>query len=172
MTDEVQQYGPAMRALNEKQQRFVLAMLTEPFKPAAHWARVAGYSDKAEGAKVRGHHLVHNPAIEAAVAEMSRATLNLVGPVLATQGLIRIARNPKHPKHHWALEKLANRTGFHETTEHRVTVDHGGGGDVLQRIRDAAAFLGVPVDQLLGANTPAAPPMKVIEHEPAAAEND
>lgn len=163
MTDDTN-FGPAMRALSEQQRRFVLAMLTEPFKPAAHWARVAGYSDVKEGAKVRAHHLVHDPRIEAAVAEVARATLNIIGPVLATQGLIRIAKNPKHPKHHWALEKLANRTGFHETTEHKVTVDHmGSAEDVADRIRRAAELLGIDPAQLLGVN--AGPAMKVIEHD-------
>ncbi len=161
MTDVPETWGPAMRALTEQQRRFVIAMMSEPFKPAAHWARVAGYSDVKDGAKVRAHHLVHDPKVEAAVAEVSRSTMNIIGPVLATQGLIRIARNTRHPKHHWALERLANRTGFHETTEHRVTVDHQTGTDIMQRIRDAAALLGVDPAQLLGANTP--PPMKVIE---------
>lgn len=154
-----------MRALNEKQRRFVIAMMTEPFKSAAHWARVAGYSDVKQGAKVRAHQQLNNPLIEAAVAEVARSTMNIIGPVLATQGLIRIARNQSHPKHHWALEKLANRTGFHETTEHKVTVDHmGSAEDVADRIRKAAAILGVDPATLLGANAPA-PPMKVIEHK-------
>jgi hypothetical protein len=70
MTDDLQNFGPAMRALTEKQRAFVIAML-----------------------------------------------------------------------------------GFHETTEHKVTVDHGSGGDILQRIRDAASLLGVDPAQLLGANS-------------------
>lgn len=151
-----------MRALTEKQQLFVLAMLADPFGTQAKWARTAGYSDKSEAAKVKGSILVHDPKIAAAVAEVSRGQLNIVGPMLATQGLIRIARNPKHPKHLRAVEMLANRTGFHEKTEHHVVVDHAGGG-ALDRIRAAAALLGVDPAQLLGANTP----MKLIEHEPA-----
>lgn len=165
MSDDLQQYGPAMRALDERQRRFVFAMMSEPFKAASHWAKVAGYSDKSGGAKVRAHYLINNPKIEAAVAEVSRSTMNIIGPVLATQGLIRIARNVAHPKHHWALEKLANRTGLHETTEHKLVVDHmGSAEDVADRIRKAAAILGVDPATLLGANTPA-PPMKVIEHK-------
>lgn len=163
MDPDLQQFGPAMRALNDKQRLFVIAMMTEPFKPAAHWARMAGYSDVKEGAKVRAHHLVSDPKIEAAVAEVSRSTMNIIGPVLATQGMIRMARNPKHPKHHWALEKLANRTGFHETTEHKVVVDHMGSTEgAVDRIRKAAAMLGVDPATLLGLNTA---PMKTIEGE-------
>lgn len=162
MTDDAPQWGPAMRALSEQQRQFVLAMLSEPFKPAVHWARVAGYSDTAGGAKVRAHHLIYNPKVEAAVAEVSRSTMNLVGPVLATQGLIRIARNPKHKRHHWALEKLANRVGFHETTEHKVTVAHSmDPAETVKRIQAAAAALGVDPATLLGANAP----MKLIEGE-------
>jgi hypothetical protein len=46
-------YGPAMSALNEQQQRFVTALLTIPRCSFTQAAREAGYSDKSGGCKVR-----------------------------------------------------------------------------------------------------------------------
>jgi hypothetical protein len=158
------QYGPAMLALTEKQRRFVLAMASDPFGNPTKWARAAGYSDVGEGAKVRGFEAMHNPAVEEAVLEYARGQLNTLGPILATYGMLRIARNPRHPKHVKALEMLANRVGMHETTEHRVIVNHTDktGETVMERIKAAAEKLGVDPSALLGENV-AAPPMKLIE---------
>jgi phage terminase small subunit len=160
MNEEIEGYGPAMRALTEKQQRYVLAMLADPFGNATQWARAAGYSDKSEGAKVAAFHNAHNPLIEAAANEVARQYLGTMGPVLGVAVAMRIARDAKHPKQLRAAEMLLNRVGLHEKTEHHV-VTHGGGGDILQRITDAASLLGVDPAALLGANTPV--PMKVIE---------
>lgn len=164
MSDE--HFGPAMRALGPMQRRFVLAILADPFGNGARWARAAGYSDASEAAKVTAHRLLHDPKVEAAIAEMTREQLNVLGPVLATAGLIRIARNAKHPKHFQALEALANRTGFHETSEHRVSVHHTDrtGVAMAERIRALAVQLGMDPAALLGANAPAEP-MKLIEGE-------
>lgn len=159
---ELTGYGPAMSKLSEKQQRYVLAMLADPFGNPTRWARAAGYSDASDACKVKGHYLSHNPKIDAAADEVAKQYLGTMGPILGVATVMRIARNPRHPKQLRAAEMLLNRVGLHEKTEHHVTVDHGNTGDVVQRIRDAAALLGVPVEQLLGANV-AAQPMKVIE---------
>lgn len=150
-----------MMALNERQRLFVLAMAANPFGNPTKWARAAGYSDHKEGAKVRAFHLMHSPKVEAAVMEFAAGQLNTLGPILATFGMLRIARNPKHPKHLRAIEMVANRVGFHEKTEHKVTVDHRDqtGTAVIERIKAAAAKLGVDPAVLLGANAP----MKLIE---------
>lgn len=163
MYDGAQSYGPAMLALNEKQRLFVLAMAADPFGNPTKWARAAGYSDKSDGAKVRGFHLIHSPAVEEAVLEYARGQLNTLGPILATFGMLRIARNPRHPKHLKAIDMLANRVGLHETTEHRVIVNHTDktGEGVMERIRLAAEKLGVDPSVLLGENV--ASPMKLIE---------
>ena len=69
-------YGPAMAALNEKQRKFVMAMIEFPGITQADAARRAGYSDVAEGAKVRGHYCAHNPAVQAAIREEAGKRLN------------------------------------------------------------------------------------------------
>lgn len=163
MSDNLTNLGPAMRGLTEMQRRFVLAMASDPFGNAKRWAIAAGYSDKSEGAKVTGHHLVHDPRIEAAAMEIARGTLNAVGPVLAVSVMLRAARNPKHPKHLRAAEMIANRVGLHETTEHVVNVNHSDrtGAAMAERIKQMAGLLGIDPGQLLGMN--AGP--KLIEGE-------
>jgi hypothetical protein len=71
-----QDFGPAMRALNERQRGFVMGMIEVPGCSYAAAARRAGYSDTKEGAKVRGHHLAHNPAVQDAIREEAGKRLN------------------------------------------------------------------------------------------------
>lgn len=168
MTDGTPYYGPAMAELTEKQQAYVLAMLADPFGNPTSWARAAGYSDVKEGAKVRGHYLSHDKRIEAAVQEVARAHLHTYGPLLGIAVAMRIARDESHPKQLMAAQALLNRTGFHETSEHRVTMEHTDrtGAAMARRIRELAEALGLDPAKLLGAN--AGPePMKVIEGQVA-----
>ncbi len=124
MTDETGDgFGPAMQALTDKQRLFVLAMLTDPTGDAAKWARTAGYSDTKEGAKVRGHEALSNPKVKAAAFEVARGQLDARGPVVAVEGLLRIAQRPKHKKHITALLAVLDRVGLPATTEHKVTID-------------------------------------------------
>lgn len=164
MSDDVEWYGPAMRALTERQQRYVRAMLADPFGNPTRWAREAGYSDVAGGAKVRAHYLAHDSRIEAAVQEVARTALNGRGPLLGLAVVMRAAANPKDKNHFKAGVALLNRTGFHETTEHLMNVRHTDqtGEGMVARIKELASALGVDPAVLLGVN--AAPePMKVIE---------
>jgi hypothetical protein len=158
-------YGPAMRALTPLQRRFVLAMASDPFGNSARWARAAGYSNVKEGAKVRGHFLIHDARIEAAAFEVARARLDCEGPLLATAGLLRIARDRNHPKHARAVEMLANRVGLHEVQEVHVRRTDATGEGIVARIKALAADLGVDPAQLLGVNA-AAPAPKLIELDP------
>lgn len=166
MSEVPQQFGPAMLALTEKQRLFVIAMAADPFGNPTSWARAAGYSDVKEGAKVRGFHTIHNPAVEEAVLEYARGQLNTLGPLLATFGMLRIARNPKHPKHLKALDMVANRVGLHEIVEQRHFVERTDktAEGAMARIKAAAALLGVDPSVLLGENV-AGGPMKLIEHQ-------
>lgn len=154
MTDD--DWGPAMRALTDKQRGYVLAMAADPFGNPTRWAKAAGYSDKSQAAKVTAHYLAHNPKVEAAVQEFARSSLHTLGPMLATAGMLRIARNPNHPKHMRALETIANRVGLHETTEQRMSVHHTDrtGVAMLERIKELAVVLGVDPARLLGVNVP------------------
>jgi len=85
------EFGPAMAALNEKQRAFVLAMVEIPGISNAEAARRAGYSDTAEGAKVRGFYCAHNPAIQEAIREeaakrLSASSLMAAGVLLQLMG--------------------------------------------------------------------------------------
>src|SRR5438045_651247 len=135
-----EEYGPAMRALTDRQRKFVLAMAADPFGSAAAWARAAEFSDKSQAAKVTGHRLKHDEKVQKAITELARTHLQTFGPMLATAGLLRIASDPKHKNHLRALEMLANRVGLHETTEHHVTVERTDrtGAAMVERIKELA----------------------------------
>ncbi len=162
--DEEIPIGPAMSALTVLQRGFVLAMLSDPLATPSEWARAAGY-DPHGSDRVAGHHLSRNPKIEAAARELATANLNTFGPVLGIGVMMMIARNTAHPKQLRAAEMLANRSGFHETTEHLVNVNHTDrtGAAMAKRIEQLAGVLGIDPGQLLGVN--AAPAPKMIEGE-------
>jgi phage terminase small subunit len=157
-------FGPAMRGLTELQQKFVLAMFSSPLSNATRWVKLAGFT-AANGnvARVTAHRLMHDPKIAAAVQEFAGQHLSVVGPALSLGVMMKIARTRGHKDQFKAAAAIANRSGFHETTEHRVTVDHRDqtGDAVIERIKAAAAKLGVDPAVLLGQN--AAVPMKLIE---------
>lgn len=149
-----------MAALSEKQRKFVLAMLADPYGNPTKWARAAGYADCGANARVKGHLNIHSPAVEAAVLEVSRSMMATVGPVLAAAGLIRMAGNPKHRNHARAVEMLANRVGLHEVQEVHVRKTDQTGDALMARIKALADKHGMDADRLLGVNNP-----KLIEHE-------
>lgn len=152
-----------MMALTEMQRKFVLAMASDPFGGAKKWAIAAGYSNVKDGAKVRGHELVHSPKIEAAVLEVGRSMISTVGPVLAAHAMLRVAANPKAKNHLRAVEMLANRVGLHEVQEINVRRTDLTGDALIERLRLLAGALGIDPASLVGANTGP----KLIEHEPA-----
>lgn len=157
-----------MRALSEMQRNYVLAQGADPFGNPTRWARKAGFSEASKGAlRVTAHRLAHDVRVQAAVMEFARGTLSAVGPILATSAMLRVAANPKHPKHLRAAEMLANRVGLHETTEHVVNVNHSDrtGAAMAERIKQMAGVLGIDPGQLLGVNAGPAP--MLIEGEVA-----
>lgn len=119
MEDEELSLGPAMAALTEKQRGFVFAMISDPLATPTEWARAAGY-DEGGSDRVAGHRLSRSAKIEAAANELARAHLSTFGPALGIGVMMMVARNPDHKDQLKAAAMLANRTGFHETTEHVV----------------------------------------------------
>jgi phage terminase small subunit len=146
-------FGPLMAALTEKQRRFVMAMASDPFGSATKWAKSAGYSNKSEGAKVTAHYLMHDPRIAPAAREFAGDLMNVQGPVVAVAVMMKIAMNQNHPQQLKAAEMIANRVGLHETQEIHVHKTDNTGAALLERIKVAAAALGVDPAQFLGANT-------------------
>ncbi len=151
MTD-FPEYGPAFSQLTEKQKRFVLAMASDPFGSHAEWARNAGYSDVAEGARVSAHRLMQNERIQAATLEVAKGNLQTVGPALATAVLLEIAADRNHRDQMRAAELIANRVGLHETQEIHVTHSNLTGQALLDRLAEVAARLGMDPVKLIGAN--------------------
>ena len=102
-----------MSALNERQQAFVLAMIEFPGVNHAKAARLAGYSDVKEGAKVRGHYLAHNPAVQEAIREEAGRRLN-ASSLAAAGVLMQLLTDPKiEPKDRIkAAGMLLDRSGF------------------------------------------------------------
>lgn len=151
--------GPKLGALTPLQQRFAwhyACGLT-----ATEAARAAGYSDVAEGCKVRGSELIRLEHVLDAVDECSVLVRRSLGPI-AVQGARAILMNPKHPYHGRMIETMLDRTGHSAKTEHKVTVEHTlDTREIEELARRLALESGVPVERLLGTNKP----MKVIEHE-------
>jgi hypothetical protein len=155
MTDVLDmEYGPAFAGLTLKQKKFVLAAVSNPFGQHQEWARDAGFVDPGGGKsniRVRAHEAWHNPAVRAAMFEVSRAHMLALGPALALRGLIAVAGDPSHRDYLKACESLANRTGLHETTEHRVMVNHHDetGEALVARLKALAKKHGLDYDALI-----------------------
>jgi len=115
--------GPKMQALNERQRRFVIAALTFPTGKDWQIAKAAGYPDRSHGAlRVSAHRLFHHEKVLAALQEEADKRLR-ASAVLGASVLAQIARTAGHPQQLKAAEALLNRIGFHEKSEHKVTVE-------------------------------------------------
>lgn len=150
-----------MAALNEKQRGFVLAMVENPGISFAAAARQAGYSDVKEGAKVRGHHCAHNPAVQAAIREealkrLQSASLIAAGVVIEILQDKRTQRKDRLK----AAAMLLDRTGFaaqQNINIHKTVTDQSGAA-IVERIRALAVKHNLDPSTLLTGR-----PMKVID---------
>lgn len=70
MADEFE-FGPKMRSLTDKQRAFVMVMVEFPAVSAAEAARMAGYSDASEGAKVVACRMLQDKKIVEAIQEQA-----------------------------------------------------------------------------------------------------
>ncbi len=142
--------GPKMAALSERRQRFAWAMAYGE-RNAAEAARQAGYSDLHEAAKVRAHHLMHDPKVLEAIEEAAQAILRALGP-LAIGAARAILENSAHPNHARMIETILDRSGYTAKTEHKVTVEHVDDGRLLELATRMAVELGVDRARLIGGN--------------------
>jgi hypothetical protein len=122
--------GPKMQALPERERKFVWFYLTNEGPPnGAQAARDAGYSDAAEGAKVRAHALLHRERVILALEEVGKkAFRGLLGPAIkATAAMIA---DPKHVDHAKVVSStlarlgLTERTGVDVNVTGELTVNH------------------------------------------------
>lgn len=152
MTDEPE-YGPAMSAITEKQRAFVLAMLNVPGCSHAQAARIAGYSDIAEGAKVRGHECAHNPNVQAALREEAGKRLNSLS-VVAANVMMDVMLDPETSAKDKmkAAAAVLDRTGFAAAQNINVnkTITDQSGQAIMSRIRALAEKHGLDPARLLG----------------------
>ena len=114
--------GPAMEALNERQREFVRCCVEHPNYNATQLAELAGYKGSPEAMRVQGHRLRHNEGVIAAINEVASKRLRGAG-LLGVSVMVEIASNPAHKDQLKAATALADRTGFHALSEHKVTVE-------------------------------------------------
>lgn len=160
-------YGPALQALLPRQRGFVKAVVAlgrNGIKNFAEAARIAGYSDTGNGAKVIGSKLSNDPRVQAAIFEEAMKRINLGASLVATPVVIEIAldRKAKKSDRLRAAEMLFNRGGMPALTEHKVTVEHKQPAELLALAAHLAKELGVDEQRLLGINRDAA---KVLDGE-------
>jgi hypothetical protein len=148
-------WGPKMLALTELQRRYVLAMLADPLGSASGWAKRAGYATGGRAhanAAHKNRYGANADAIMEAAREEAGRHLTTVGPVLAVGVLMMIARDKNHRRQFDAALALADRSGFHMRTEHKVTVEHVADERMLELARRWAQELGVEEIKLVGSN--------------------
>ena len=112
--------GPRMQALTQLQRKLVNAYLEHPTWSATAMAIEAGYSQSS--ASVRGSVNLRDERVIAAINEEGSRRLRAGGP-LAVMGLISMVLNPQHKDHFRACVVVADRSGYHALSEHKVTVD-------------------------------------------------
>lgn len=158
-----------MSALNEKQRAFVLAMIEVPGCSHAEAARRAGYSNVAEGAKVRGHYCAHNPAVQAAIREEAGKRLNSAS--LAAAGVLMqlLTDETVEPKDRIrAAGMLLDRSGFGaaQTINVNKTTTDRTGKAIMERIVALASKHGLDPAKLLEVAEPKLIEVKpIISHE-------
>lgn len=145
--------GPKMAALPERERKFVWAYLLSGGKGhGAEAARMAGYSDAGEGAKVRACLLLQRDRVLEAMHEVAWKSGRGLG-LLAWIKLRRLVEKEDHPDHVKGLAMALART-FPEKTISEVNIH----GEVSVNHTDAALEqlrilkgLGVPREKLLEA---------------------
>jgi len=155
---DISVYGPAMQALTVMQRDFVIAYCEHPTYSATQVARIAGYSDHLEGAKVRAHELMHNEKVLAAINEMTSKRMRGL-QINAISAIADIINNPLHKDHLKATIAILDRTGHHALSEHKVTVDdkrpetHAEVIAAIKRVAKEVGFTDEQVLMLAGSDT-------------------
>lgn len=143
--------GPKMQACSDRERAFIWHYLTDAQGNGAEAARLAGYSDHLEAAKVQACRQLQKERVLQAMEEVGRQQFrSLLGPALVRTR--RLLENPDHPDHSKMLQSMLSRLGFSE----RTGVDVNVRGEVTMNHTDAAVddlrklrALGVSRDKLL-----------------------
>lgn len=153
MPDE-DEYGPCMKECTEKERRFVVAWFQLGGK-RAQAAAVAGYTTKTRAAQdVAAYQVWHRPRVQAAIKEW--AAQSPLGEMLpaAMNAWKEIIEDEGHKDRAKMVLEVANRTGLHAVSEHKLTVEHKDDREAkLRRLMEIAKATGQDVRALLGAAT-------------------
>jgi phage terminase small subunit len=149
------EFGPKMQALDDRRKRFVLALVEDPMISGAEAARRAGYSDVAEGAKVRAHGLMHDKRVVEALQEQAGKRLWSVSLKAAGRVETMIDSDDEKIALKASLAVL-DRVGWaaQQNININQTVTDQSGKGILKRIEELADRLGVPKAGLLGGPSP------------------
>lgn len=146
--------GPAMKALNEKQRAFVVALIECGGMNYTRAALAAGYGNgKSECAAVTANRLAHDDTILEAIHEEAHRRLRS-GSIMSVQTLLDIANDAtaENKDRLKAVEMILNRAGMPAMTEHHVHVKHTDNTEVamIARIKLLAEKQGLDPAKLLG----------------------
>lgn len=146
--------GPALKALNDRQRAFVVALVSGASQGKA--AQAAGYNGTEEVLRVTGHRLAHDEKVQAAIVEETRKKFRFAA-VAAADYLVAALTDAgvKDQDKIKAATAILDRGGLHVLTEHRVTLAADESlGDQVSRVvevlgRDVArSLLGRMVDDV------------------------
>lgn len=135
--------GPAMKALNERQRKFVVAWFATGHREKAAYA--AGYAGELPSNQlgVSAYQVWHQPKVQAAIQEFAQSSV-LYGLVPAAFAAFEtILSDPTHKDFAKVAQIIADRTGFHAKTEHQVNVTHSDDREsMIKRLEELAAKAG------------------------------
>ena len=140
---ETPEYGPKMLALTPLQRRLVEVYLDHPTWTVTAIAEEAGYAKSC--AAVRGSVNMRDNRVIAAINEEGDRRFKTGGP-LAITALLTMVMNPQHKDHFRACVAVADRTGYHALSEHKVTVDDKrpqSKAELIAAVKNVAAELGM-----------------------------
>ena len=143
--------GPAMRALNQRQRVFVLALVTCASNPTEA-ARLAGYSGNEGSLCNTATRLAHTPAVQDAIDEEARKSL-YGAKLVAVRVLLDVMNNPagKISDRLKAASMTLNRVGMPEVFNQNIVVEHVlSDKDKIREIAEMAKKLGLDPKQVLG----------------------
>lgn len=141
--------GPAMLALNERQQRFVVA-LAETGGNQTRAALLAGYKP-GNGLSGTASCLAADPRVQAALHEVTLGRLHS-GKMLAVSRLVELCDSRDEAISIKAALAIMDRTGLHATSEHHVKTEDKSKTDeaMISRIMQLSKKLNLDPKLLLG----------------------
>ncbi len=150
--DEVADYGPKMRALTERQRRFVVVRAQQPHLAQWKMAELAGYAGGEEVCKVIASNLFDRKDIVEALFEYAGHAMR-ANAFLAAQVLIEIASNKEAggAMRLKAATALLDRVGLGVQVQQEIRVEHTDrtGAALMERIRELAKKHGMDAQKLL-----------------------